>query len=68
MSDRIASLEVLLVGIGPGLAIGFFLAFLRYLWPAALPSFTCWASLGFVAVCLAQPPSREAHPHVPQGR
>ena len=57
MSDRIASLEVLLVGIGLGLAFGFFLAFLRYLWPAALLSFTCRASLGFVAACLAQHPS-----------
>jgi hypothetical protein len=57
MSDRIASLEVLLVGIGLGLAIGFFLAFLRYPWPAALPSFTCWASLGFVAAASHNHPS-----------
>src|ERR1700756_105484 len=57
MSDRIASLEVLLVGIGLGLAFGFFLAFLRYLWPAALLSFTCWASLGFVAAASHNPPS-----------
>ena len=57
MSDRIASLEVLLVGIGLGLAFGFFLAFLRYLWPAALLSFTCRASLGFVAAASHNHPS-----------
>jgi hypothetical protein len=56
-------LEVLLVGIGLGLAIGFFLAFLPYLWPAALLSFTCRASLGFVAaprlpdLCESLPPT-----------
>jgi hypothetical protein len=54
-------LEVLLVGIGLGLAIGFFLAFLRYLWPAAPLSFTCWASLGFVGACLAQQPLPAKH-------